>query len=199
MTQQALTAAPAIDDESPEAIHYAEVAHVSGDIGQLSIGKLMWRRFLRNRLAVGGAIVLIVIYTVVIFADFFAPYEHTISNEDFVARSPQIPRFVDAEGNFSWWPFVYGTETVLDTQNFIYVHEDNLEEKYPLQFFVHGREYRLFGVIATDRHFFGVEEPGTVYLLGTDRSGRDMLSRIIYGGRISMTIGLVGVALTIIF
>ncbi|MEZ4708186.1 MAG: ABC transporter permease [Caldilineaceae bacterium] len=199
MAEQALTAQPTFGEESPEAAHYAEAAHVSGDVGQLSVGRLMWRRFLRNRLAVGGAIVLLLIYIVVIFADFFAPYEHIISNEDFVARPPQLPRFFDGEGNFSLRPFVYGTTTTLDTQNFIYVHEDNPEEKYPIQFFVHGREYKLLGLIATDRHLIGVEEPGTIYLLGTDRSGRDMMSRIIYGGRISMTIGLVGVALTIIF
>lgn len=200
MAEQAIPAPSTFEEEdSPELVQYAEAAHVSGDIGQLSIGKLMWRRFLRNRLAVGGAIVLIFIYTVVIFADFFAPYEHVISNEDFVARPPQIPRFIDAEGNISLRPFVYGTNTVLDTENFIYVHEDNLEEKYPIKFFVRGREYKLFGLMPTDRHFVGVDEPGTLYLLGTDRSGRDMVSRIIYGGRISMTIGLVGVALTIIF
>lgn len=199
MTQQAISAPPSFGEESPEASPYAEAVDVSSDIGQLSIGKLMWRRFLRNRLAVGGAIVLIIIYTVVIFADFFAPYEHTISNENFVARPPQLLRFVDAEGNFSLRPFVYGTDTVLDTENFIYVHEDNLEEKYPIRFFVEGRPYSFFGLFEANRHFIGVDEPGTIYLLGTDRSGRDMVSRIIYGGQISMTIGLVGVALTIIF
>ncbi|MEM7535032.1 MAG: ABC transporter permease [Chloroflexota bacterium] len=199
MAQQAIRATGLLEEDSPEAAEYAEAAHVSGDIGQLSIGRLMWRRFLRNRLAVGGAIVLIFIYTLVLFADFFAPYEHVISNEDFVTRPPQLLRFVDSEGNFSLRPFVYGTTTVLDTENFIYVHEDNLEEKYPIQFFVEGREYEFFGLFTTNRHFIGVDEPGTLYLLGTDRSGRDMVSRIIYGGRISMTIGLVGVALTIIF
>lgn len=199
MTDQVISASPSLGEESPEAAHYAEAASVSGDIGQLSIGKLMWRRFLRNRLAVGGAIILLIMYTVIIFADFFAPYEHVISNENFVARPPQRPRFIDAEGNFSLRPFVYGTTTTLDTQNFIYVHDDNLEEKYPIKFFVKGRPYELFGLFSLERHFIGVDEPGTLYLLGTDRSGRDMVSRIIYGGRISMTIGLVGVALTIIF
>lgn len=199
MVEQVIPAPATFEDDSAELAQYAEAAHVSGDIGQLSIGQLMWRRFLRNRLAVGGSIVLIFIYTIVIFADFFAPYEHTISNEDFVARAPQIPRFIDSEGNFSLRPFVYGTDTVLDTQNFIYVHEDNLEEKYPIQFFAPGREYKLFGLIPANRHFASVEEPGTLFLLGTDRSGRDMVSRIIYGGQISMTIGLIGVSLTIVF
>ena len=199
MAEQAILAPVSFEEESPQVVQYTQAAHVSGDIGQLSIGKLMWRRFLRNRLAVGGSIVLIFIYTVVIFADFFAPYEHTISDEDFVARPPQLLRFVDSQGTFSLRPFVYGTTTVLDTQNFIYVHEDNLEEKYPIQFFAHGREYEILGLIPADRHFIAVEEPGTVFLLGTDRSGRDMISRIIYGGRISMTIGLIGVSLTIVF
>jgi len=197
--QEAL--APVIDDieeESSQAVGFAKAANVSGDIGQLSVGRLMWRRFLRNRLAVAGGIVLAILYIVIIFADFFAPYEHTISNEDFVTRPPQIPRIVDSEGNFRP-PFVYGTTTTLDMENLIYIHEDDLEQIYPIRFFVHGRPYKLLGLIPTDIHFFGVDEPGTIFLLGTERNGRDMVSRIIYGGRVSMTVGLIGVALTIIF
>lgn len=199
MAEQVIRAPQTYEEEAPETAHYAEAAHVSGDIGRLSIGHLMWRRFLRNRLAVGGAVVLFVLYVVIIFAEFFAPYNHTISNEDYVTRPPQIPRFVDAEGNFHWRPFVYGTTTELDTENLIWLHKDDPEQIHFIQLFVHGEPYRLFGLIPTDRHLYGVEEPGTVYLLGTDRNGRDMVSRIIFGGRISMTVGLIGVALTILF
>ena len=184
---------------APMASEFAHAADVSGDIGQLSIGRLMWRRFLRNRLAVGGAIMLIIMYIIVIFADFFAPYDYLLSNEDFVTRSPQMLHFFDAEGKFHLHPFVYGTKTILDTENLIWLHEDDPEQIFPVHFFVQGRPYKIFGLIATDIHFFGVDEPGTIFLLGTDRNGRDMVSRIIQGGRISMTIGLVGVSLTIIF
>ncbi|MBX3014940.1 MAG: ABC transporter permease, partial [Caldilineaceae bacterium] len=176
-----------------------QAANVTGDVGQLSIGRLMWRRFLRNRLAVAGAIVLIIIYVVIIFAEFFAPYDHLYSDENFVARPPQLPRFLDDEGNFHLRPFVYGTSTTLDTVNLDWLHEDDKSQRYPLEFFVKGKPYKLFGLIESDRHFYGVAEPGTAFLLGTDRNGRDMVSRIIYGGRVSMTVGLIGITLTILF
>lgn len=199
MAEQAIRVPPTIEEETTQAAGYAQAAQVSSDIGQLSIGRLMWRRFLRNRLAVAGAIVLILMYGVILFAEFFAPYDHLLSNPDFVARSPQRPRFFDAEGNFHLRPFVYGTTTSLDTVNLDWVHEDDPAQLFPIRFFVEGEPYKLWGLIETNRHFYGVDEPGTVYLLGTDRNGRDMVSRIIYGGRISMTLGLIGVSLTIIF
>lgn len=200
MAEQTIQVPSSYDQEEvPQSVEYAQAANVSGDIGQLSIWRLMWRRFLRNRLAVGGAVVLFFMYIVIIFAPFFAPYDHLLSNEDFVARAPQRPRFFDAQGNFHLRPFVYGTTTTLDTENLDWVHEDDPEQIYPIHFFVKGKPYKLFGLIASDRHMYGVEEPGTVFLLGTDRNGRDMVSRIIYGGRVSMTVGLIGVSLTIIF
>ncbi len=199
MAEQVIRATPALDEELPQAADYAQAAQVSGDIGQLSIGKLMWRRFLRNRLAVAGAIVLIVMYSTIIFAEFVAPYDHLLSNPDFVARQPQMPRFFDSEGNFHLRPFVYGTTTTLDMENLDWVHEDDTSQIYPIQFFVEGKPYKLFGLFSSNRHLYGVEEPGTIYLLGTDRNGRDMLARILFGGRISLTIGLIGIALTIIF
>jgi peptide/nickel transport system permease protein len=199
MAEQAIRIPPTYEDETPQAAEYAQAAQVAGDIGQLSIGRLMWRRFLRNRLAVAGAVVLLFMYLVVLFGDFFAPYDHLFSNENFVLRGPQRLRFFDEAGNFHLRPFVYGTTTSLDTVNLAWIHEDDPEQIYPLRFFVEGRPYKLFGLIPTNRHLYGVDEPGTAYLLGTDRNGRDMVSRIIQGGRISMTIGLVGIALTILF
>lgn len=199
MAEQAIRIPPTYEDELPQAAEYAQAAQVSGDIGQLSVGRLMWRRFLRNRLAVAGAIVLIVMYVAVLFAEFFAPYDHIFSNQNFVLRGPQRPRMFDADGNFHLRPFVYGTTTSLDTVNLDWVHEDDTSQIYPIRFFVEGIPYKLFGLIPANRHFYGVDEPGTAFLLGTDRNGRDMVSRIIHGGRVSMTIGLVGVALTIIF
>jgi len=198
MAEQAIQAPPVYEDDALAA-EYAEAADVAGDIGQLSIGRLMWRRFLRNRLAVGGMILLSILYILILFAGFFAPYSYLQSNDEYVARAPQVPRFVDAEGNFHLRPFVYGTTTSLDTENLEWVHEDDTSQVYPIQFFVEGHPYKLWGLFETNRHFYGVEEPGTVFLLGTDRNGRDMVSRILYGGRVSLTIGLVGVTLTIIF
>lgn len=197
MTDQILRppATPELESELDERVDPSTAAEA---VGQLSVWRLMWRRFLRSRMAVGGGIVLLIMYTMIIFAPFFAPYDHVFTNEDYVARAPQIPQFIDAEGNFHLRPFVYGTTTTLDTENLDWVHEDDLEQVYPIHFIVEGNEYELFGLIPSNLHFYGVEEPGTVYLLGTDRSGRDMVSRIIFGGRVSLTVGLIGVALTII-
>lgn len=181
---------------APEA--FAPAVAPASEIGQLSLWRLIWRRFLRNRLAVGGGCVLLCLYAVILFAEFVAPYDHLLSNEDFVARAPQLPRFVDADGAFHWRPFVYGTTTTLDTHNLDWVHADDTSRIYPLRLFVKGQPYRLWGLIPSDRHLYGVEAPGTAFLLGTDRLGRDMFSRIVFGGRISMTVGLLGVSLTIL-
>ncbi len=173
-------------------------ATVATDVGRWSVWYLIWRRFLRNRLAVASVIVLGILYVLVIFADFFTPYDHLTVNEDFVLRPPQRLRWIDPEGNFRWRPFVYGTQTVLDTENLIWVHEDDPSQIYPVYFFVRGRPYKLLGLFETDIHLYGVEEPGTIFLLGTDRLGRDMVARILFGGRVSLSVGLVGVTLTIL-
>jgi len=169
------------------------------DIGRISLWQLMWRRFLRNRLAVWSCFVLILLYLAAFFGDFMAPYDYKKVDEDFVYVSPQWPRFVDETGVFHLQPFVYGLDTRLDPDTFRWVHEPNFDQVYPVQFFVRGDPYALFGFIPLETHLFGVAEPGTIFLLGTDGLGRDMLARILAGGRISLTIGLVGVTLTIIF
>ena len=197
MAEQTLPA-PAPFPHAPAAPESFAPAPPASAIGQLSLWRLIGRRFLRNRLAVGGGCVLLCLYAVILFAEFVAPYDHLLSNEDFVARAPQRPRFIDADGAFHWRPFVYGTTTTLDTHNLDWVHEDDTSRIYPLQLFVKGQPYRLWGLIPSDRHLYGVEAPGTAFLLGTDRLGRDMFSRIVFGGRISMTVGLLGVSLTIL-
>ena len=169
------------------------------DVGRLTLRQLIWRRFLRSRLAVGGSIMLILLYLMIIFAEFLAPYDHLAIQEDYVKMPPQLPHFVDQEGRFHLRPFVYGTKTSLDQENLQWVHTPDRSKTYPIHLFVHGRPYKLLGLIPTDVHLFGVEEPGTFFTCGTDGLGRDLLSRIIFGGRVSLTVGLIGVSLTIIF
>ncbi len=192
MSEQAIPVRPTVEEAQIEAEGVPEV-------GRMSLWQLTWRRFLRNRLAIGGGIVLILFYLMILFADFLAPYDYTKIEEDYIFVPPQWPRFIDQEGNFHLRPFVYGIKTTLDTENLRWIHEPDYEQIYPIRFFVHGRPYKLLGLFPTDVHLFGVDEPGTIFIFGTDRVGRDMLSRIIFGGRVSLTVGLVGVALTIIF
>jgi peptide/nickel transport system permease protein len=165
----------------------------------LTQGQLIWRRFLRNRLAVVGGVIVIIFYlSMVIFPGFFSTYDYTIQREDYLYAPPQLPQWIDDEGQFHWRPFVYGFTTELNMETFEWIHITDTSEKYPIHFITRGEEYRLLGLFPCDIHLFGVEEPGTLFIFGTDELGRDLYSRILHGGQISLTIGLVGVILTII-
>jgi peptide/nickel transport system permease protein len=163
---------------------------------------LVWWRFKRNRMAIIGGIVVILFYfTCFLFAEFFAPYG--ISTEsNYLEAPPMWPRFRDAEGNWSLRPFVYGYEEVFDTATRKRTWQVDESQKFPLYLFAKGGPYKLLGFIPWDRHLYATDpnDPeARAYLLGTDRLGRDQVSRIIYGGRISLSIGLVGIALTMSF
>ena len=167
------------------------------ETGRMSLPQLMWRRFLRNRLAVIGSIGLILLYLMIVFAEFLSPYEYLKINEDTVRMAPQWPRFVDVDGNFHLRPFACGTETTLDTVNLAWIHTPDCTQMYPIHLFVRGYPYKLFGLIATDIHLFGTES-GKLFLMGADQRGRDLFSRIIYGGRVSLTIGFLGVFISVV-
>jgi peptide/nickel transport system permease protein len=157
---------------------------------------LVWWKFRKNRLAVVGAILLAIFFiTCVFLPEFFATYSKGLESEYIEAR-PTFFQWRDAEGNFSLRPFVYGLEEEIDlkTRSRTYVLDKTV--KYPIYFFVRGEPYQLFGFIPANIHFFGTdpEDPDAkVFLMGTDRLGRDQYSRILYGGRISLFIGLFSV------
>ncbi len=159
---------------------------------------LVWWKFKRNRLAVIGGIILAIYFlTCVFFAEFFAPYSKARESE-FIEARPTYPRFIDSEGNFSLRPFVYGLEEVIDTATRSRTYELNTEVKYPIHFFVKGEPYKLFGFIPADIHLFGTDPAdldAKVFLMGTDRLGRDQFTRLLYGGRISLFIGLFSVVI----
>ncbi|NLK08913.1 MAG: ABC transporter permease [Firmicutes bacterium] len=172
---------------------------VDQERGSLTQGQLIWRRFLKNRLAVAGGIVILLFYVImVVFPGFFGTYNYNTQREDAIYAPPQLPQWRDEEGKFHLRPFVYGLETELDFASFEWVHIVDKSKKYPVYFITRGEEYRLFGLFRTNIHLFGVEPPGTFFLFGTDDLGRDLFSRVLQGGQISLTVGLVGVILTII-
>jgi len=164
----------------------------------LSVRQLMWLRFRRNQLAIAGSVILLVMYTLAIFAEFFAPYSVNYTHDQYVSAPPAGPRLVDAGGNWHWSPFVYGLDAETDMNTFRRVFTPNPAERYPIRFFGHGEPYKLLGFIPTDRHLFTVDEPGVIFLMGTDSTGRDLFSRILYGARISLSVGLVGVILSLV-
>lgn len=159
--------------------------------------KLMWWKFKRHKLAIISGIVLLIFYLIAIFSEFIAPNDPYKYDVRYVLAPPQRIRFVDEKG-FHLRPFVYGYKLEIDPLTLRRIYIEDKSKKYPIYFFVRGPEYKLWGLFKTNIHLFGVKE-GHLFLCGTDSMGRDLFSRLIYGTRISTTIGLVGVFLSFIF
>lgn len=158
--------------------------------------QLMRWKFMRHRLAVVSLGVLIVFYLCVLFAEFVAPYSPTHHDTNYMDMPPQPIRFVD-NGQFQLRPFVYGMVGKLDPKTFKTTYAEDRSQKFPIYFLDQGDPYKMWGLIDGDVHLFGVKE-GTVFLFGSDRQGRDVLSRIIHGGRISLSVGLLGIAVSFV-
>jgi peptide/nickel transport system permease protein len=159
--------------------------------------QLMWHKFRRHKLALVGGVVLIILYLSAIFADFVAPYPKEIRFEQFGYHPPTPVHLFDEEGDFQG-PFVYGTTKERDVVTLEAIYTVDTSVIYPIHFFVRGAPYSVLGLFELEIHLFGVEEPGVIFLFGTDNLGRDLFSRVIHGGRLSLSIGLVGVGLSFI-
>lgn len=160
----------------------------------LSQWQLMWRAFKKHKIAVSASIILIIFYFIALTCGFIAPQDPGARNRNYVYAPPQIPRFIDKEGNFHFRPFINGYIQKEDPDTWERYYVINEEVTHPIYFFVEGNTYKLMGLFETDVHLFGVKNPDIpIFLLGTDELGRDLFSRIIYGTRISLSIGLFGV------
>jgi peptide/nickel transport system permease protein len=158
--------------------------------------QLVWWRFRKHKMALIATALLLVLYVVIAFVEFFAPYDPRRNNGDYIYAPPQPIHFVDAEGRFHLRPFTYAFVGVMDMETLRIHYTEDTSQRYPIRLFVRGDPYELWGRLEGDLHFLGTEEGGTLFVLGTEKQGRDMLSRILYGGRISMSIGLVGIAIS---
>ena len=160
--------------------------------------QLMWWRFRKHKVALASAVVVLGFYMVVLGADFLAYADPDASEAH---RSLMPPQRVYLFEGWRLAPYVHGVKGVRDPQTFKRVYRSDPSQKVPLRFFAQGFEYRLLGVIPTTRHLIGVDgaEAGkTIFLLGTDVQGRDMWSRLMYATRISLTIGLFGVTVSLL-
>jgi len=158
--------------------------------------RLMWWKFKRHKLALASGIFLAVLYLMILICEFLAPYNLHSRNVDFIHAPPQgIHLFHD--GTFVG-PFVYGREMTLDMDTLRRVYTEKPDDIEPLRFFCSGDPYRFWGLFDASTHFVCPAKDGQFFLLGTDRLGRDVLSRIIYGARISLTIGLLGITVSFI-
>lgn len=149
--------------------------------------------FKKNRFAVGCVVMLCLLYVSAVFAGFLAPYSYKNEQRNY-SYCPPTPLKILDQGRISW-PYVEGIRLTFNEFNKrVYVSDP--DRKYPLQLFIKGDSYKFMGFIPANRHLFGVQEEGRLYLLGADARGRDIFSRLLYGGRISLSIGLIGVLIS---
>lgn len=162
-----------------------------------SPARLAWRRLRRNRSAIIGATILAVMYLITTFGSFVEPYDPGERNYAQTNHPPMLPRFVDEKGKFHFRPFVFGMRMVDPMRQ---KYEFDLKQRYPIYFFVKGFPYKLWGFIPMDRHLFGIDAPETerFALFGTDAVGKDVFSRVIQGGKVSMSIGLIAIAISLV-
>lgn len=159
---------------------------------------LRWR-FMRHRLALIAAVVLGLLYFSALFAGVIAPYDPLQRHVHFKYAPPQRLHFWDDNGHFHWRPFVYALRGTRDIESGRRHYIEDKSRKYHLQFWVDGEPYKyFFRQFTGHKHLIGVDQGGTLFILGTDKLGKDVLSRSIHGSRLSLSIGLVGVAITFV-
>lgn len=189
-----LSTIPTNDSQGPSASR-VELEH--DRVFVASQWQLIWWRFRKHRLAMICGGVVLLLYLIAVFVEFIAPYDPDAHDAQNPYRPPSQIHFVDAAGTFHWRPFVYGMDRKrdLETLSLVFTHDNS--KIYPIRFLARVEPHKLWGVLPIDRKLFGLEtEEEKIFLLGADRQGRDVFSRVIYGTRISMSVGLMGVMLS---
>jgi len=170
---------------------------MNNETKSLSQFQMCLKVFQKNRLAVFCACILGLLYFSAVFADVLSPYSYDNEDRNYSYCPPMKVHIFNDDGSFKP-AYVYGTSFIFDEFHKRIYTEDKTQ-KYFIRLFVKGDSYRLLGMIPWDRHFFGVENKGRMHLLGADSRGRDLLSRLLWGSRVSLSIGLVGVLISFFF
>lgn len=167
------------------------------DIYYASKSRLMWLRFKQHKVAVFSAAMIVLFYLVAIFADFISVTDINTYRAKFKYVSPTEIHFVDKEGNFTR-PFIYDLNRKLNMETLEYEYTQG-EQPYPIKFLHRGYPYKLLGLFETNIHLMGVNEGAALFLMGSDKLGRDIFSKVVHGAKISLSIGLIGVFLSLVF
>ncbi len=157
---------------------------------------LVWRKFKRHKLGLISGIFLLVCYLILPVAGFIAPYTPNERSADYLYSPPQSINLWH-EGEFIG-PYIYPVTATADLVNYRWTYETDETQPMPLEFFCEGGQYNLFGFIRSDTHLFCAPDGATVFLWGSDRLGRDVFSRILYGAQLSLTVGLIGITVSFV-
>ncbi|MDZ7707573.1 MAG: ABC transporter permease [Trueperaceae bacterium] len=162
-----------------------------------SQGEIAWEQFKKHRVALIGGGVLIVMYLIAAFAGFLAPYgiNEYRTRPSAAFRAPTQIHWTDPDTGRLTRPFVYDVAQERDPITFQRVYVEDTSTRYPIRFFVQRPEatYKILGLIESDLHLFGVDDPARIFLWGTNNLGKDVFSRVLYGGQVSLTIGILAV------
>ena len=158
--------------------------------------QLIWWKFRKHVLANIALVVLALLYMMVLVCEFLAPYDPRVRLEGFEDARPTPIHWV-ADGKLVG-PYVYRLQSELDLETYRMTYVEDKSQRYPIRFFAKGAPYKFWGLLPTEVHLFTTDPEAPIMLFGADRLARDLFSRTIYGARISLTIGLVGVSMTFI-
>jgi peptide/nickel transport system permease protein len=147
-----------------------------------------------KRKVTAAIVFLLALHLVILFAGFVAPCDPATQNRDFPYAPPSRLHFVDSRGHLHFRPFVYQYAANIDGS---YQYEESSQREYPVRLFVRGTGYKVAGILPSHIHLFGVEAPGQIFLAGTDNYGRDLFSRILYGGQISLAAGVLATGVSL--
>ena len=176
----------------------AEPAQFDDSYFMASQWQLMWRKFRRHRLANYSLVVIAFLYSIAIFAEFYAVNDHMKRNVKYAKAPPNTLYFVDETGRFHLIPFIYDQKQELDMDTLQRNYTEDRSQRYHLRFFVKGERYAVLGLFETDIHLFGVDEPVVYFPFGADDLGRDLYSRTMHAARISLSIGFLGVVISFV-
>jgi len=161
--------------------------------------QLMWWKFRRHKMAMVSGVIIILLYLVALAAEFVGPYDPEQFFPKYKLAPPTRIHIRDAEGRFRA-PFVYRIVRTKDPETLRNIYTEDMETIYPIRFLVRGSPYKWWGMWEGNLHLFGLDVPHAeqgVFLLGADRMGRDLFTRLCYGARLSLSIGLVGVLMSL--